>query len=94
MHAKHQSIALIVAIILIFTQALGVVHELDSSAHDHDQGCEICVHLSTLDAGLSTSLIINLPTFLVLVPKMEAPKPLFIPFLSTYLSRAPPVHSS
>ena len=94
MHIEHKIVSLLVVVLLVLTQAFGVIHKFDSSAHEYDQGCELCVHLSNLDDGLSTDSSINPPTFLVLITEAGIPEPLFTPFLSTYLSRAPPVYCS
>jgi hypothetical protein len=91
MQAKHQTISLIVAIILILTQALGVIHQLDSSVHEHEHGCELCTHLSNLDHGIATDLPKPAPEIILVITKIAALRPVFIPFYSYYHSRAPPV---
>lgn len=94
MGTKRKQIAHLLALFLVLTQVLGILHRLDSDAHKHGHGCELCAHLSTIDHGLSPDWSIVPPTFASVVVGVVARRSPFTPIFLSYDSRAPPFFSS
>lgn len=94
MARRYEAIPFFVVLLLVLTQVLaqilGIVHTLDSDAHEPGHPCELCTHLGTLDHGISTPLPLVTPSGVVEVRPPAIPHPIFLHQHTTYFSRAPP----
>jgi hypothetical protein len=90
MHIERKIVSFLIVVLLVLTQALGVIHKLDSSAHEHGHECELCAHLSNIDHGLSAELPTIPPAFGLVATEIVAQRPVFTPINLPYHSRAPP----
>lgn len=87
----RKTVPLLVAFLLMLTQAFGIIHELDSDTHEPDHACELCAHLSNLGNGFSTNSSTFSPILVSVVFEAVIPGLVFTLFRPTHLSRAPPI---
>jgi len=90
---RPRLLSLVVAGLLLLMQALVLQHQLDLDHHSGHDHCELCLHLSALDHGMSASgqaLQASPPSLEV---RSEPVVATTIPLNHPYQTRAPPTFS-